>query len=96
MTLVLEIFVAVGDMIEPDQALMSLESEKASMDVPSDRAGRVEEILLRPGDVVGEGDACLVVTAGADQVKTDAIISGSAGVHQQEAAVMQLTDSQLE
>lgn len=90
---VLEIFVAVGDMIEPDQALMSLESEKASMDVPSDRAGRVEKILLQPGDVVGEGDACMVVTAGADQVKTDAIISGSAGVHQQEAAVKNSTIS---
>ncbi|MEC8882861.1 MAG: 2-oxo acid dehydrogenase subunit E2 [Pseudomonadota bacterium] len=60
---VLEILVAVGDKVEADQAVMSLESEKASMDVPCEKAATVVEILLKPGDRVKEGTACLVLDA---------------------------------
>lgn len=60
---VLEILVKVGDSVTTDQPLMSLESEKASMDVPSDRAGKVTEILLQVGDKVREGAACISVEA---------------------------------
>lgn len=64
---VLEVLVAVGEVVQPEQALMSLESEKASMDVPSDRTGRVAEVLLKPGDVVKEGDPCFILEA-ADEL----------------------------
>lgn len=57
---VLEILVSAGDELEVDQAVMSLESEKASMDVPCAQKGRVIEVLLKPGDRVKEGDACLI------------------------------------
>ena len=60
---VLEILVAVGDKVEADQAVMSLESEKASMDVPCEKTATVVEILLKPGDRVKEGTACLILDA---------------------------------
>ena len=60
---VLEVLIKVGDSVTTDQPLMSLESEKASMDVPSDRDGKVTAILLQVGDKVREGDACISVEA---------------------------------
>ncbi|WP_028294131.1 pyruvate dehydrogenase complex dihydrolipoyllysine-residue acetyltransferase [Oceanobacter kriegii] len=63
---VIEISVAVGDMIEVDQDLIVLETDKASMEVPSTAAGKVVEILVKEGDKVAEGSAILVVeTEGA-------------------------------
>ena len=59
---VLEVFVSVGDKVTYDQALMSLESEKASMDVPSDRDGVVQQILVSPGDKVQEGTPFMVLS----------------------------------
>ena len=68
---VLEILVAPGERVEVDQAIMTLESEKASMDVPSDRAGVVQEILVKIGQQVGEGDACILVDADIDNNKVE-------------------------
>ncbi|MDX1643503.1 MAG: dihydrolipoyl dehydrogenase [Thermoanaerobaculia bacterium] len=53
---VVEILVAVGDRVEKDDGLVTLESDKASMDVPSPAAGRVEEIRVEEGAEVAEGD----------------------------------------
>ena len=64
---VLEILVAVGDKVEADQAVMSLESEKASMDVPCEKAATVVEVLLKPGDRVKEGTACLILDVGQSE-----------------------------
>jgi pyruvate dehydrogenase E2 component (dihydrolipoamide acetyltransferase) len=72
---VLEILVKVGDEVSVDQPLMSLESEKASMDVPCDRVGTVSEILLKPGDKVREGDDCARLTT---QAATEAMTEKSA------------------
>ena len=66
---VLEVLVKVGDSVTTDQPLMSLESEKASMDVPSDRDGKVTAILLQVGDKVREGDACISVEANSNAPK---------------------------
>ncbi len=52
---VIELLVAVGDTIAVDTALVTLESDKATMDVPSTAAGRITEILIKTGDRVGEG-----------------------------------------
>lgn len=65
---VIEVLVAVGDPVAKEQPLVTLESEKATMDVPSTAAGKVAAIHLAPGATVEEGT--LVVTlesAGADQ-----------------------------
>ncbi|MBL8405005.1 MAG: 2-oxo acid dehydrogenase subunit E2, partial [Dechloromonas sp.] len=52
---VIELLVAVGDTIAAETALVTLESDKATMDVPSAAAGRITEILVKTGDRVGEG-----------------------------------------
>ncbi len=52
---VIEILVAVGDEVAPEQGLVTLESDKATMDVPAPEAGTVEEILVAVGDEVSEG-----------------------------------------
>jgi len=47
---VIEINVKVGDSIEPEDALITLESEKASMEIPAPAAGVVKSILVKVGD----------------------------------------------
>ncbi len=56
---VIEVCVAVGDEIAADDALVVLESDKASMDVPSPIAGKVVALSIKEGDKVSEGDAIL-------------------------------------
>ncbi|MEK7989499.1 MAG: biotin/lipoyl-containing protein, partial [Thiotrichaceae bacterium] len=52
---VIEVLVAVGDSVEPEQALITLESDKATMEVPAPSAGVVKEILVNIGDTVSQG-----------------------------------------
>ncbi|MEO1230618.1 MAG: dihydrolipoyl dehydrogenase [Myxococcota bacterium] len=52
---VVEILVQPGDTVEPEQPLLTLESDKASMDVPAPEAGTITEILVKVGDAVKEG-----------------------------------------
>ncbi|WP_350637253.1 biotin/lipoyl-containing protein, partial [Pseudoalteromonas sp. GW168-MNA-CIBAN-0100] len=52
---VTEILVAVGDVVEVDQALLTVEGDKASMEVPADTAGTVKEIKVSVGDNVATG-----------------------------------------
>lgn len=53
---VIDISVNIGDHVEVDDTLLTLESDKASMDVPAEKAGVVTEILVNVGDSVKEGD----------------------------------------
>ena len=53
---VIEICVAVGDEVGPDDALIVIESDKASMEVPAPFAGAIEEVLVAVGDRVNAGD----------------------------------------
>ena len=64
---VVEVLVGVGDEVSVDQSLITLESDKASMEVPSPAAGRVVEIAVELGGQVGEGDLILTIEA-ADAV----------------------------
>ena len=52
---VIEVMVSVGDTVEVEQALITLESDKASIEIPSSAAGVVEEVLVKDGDSVSEG-----------------------------------------
>lgn len=64
---VIDICVKVGDTIKVDDALITLESDKATMDVPSSTAGIVKEIRVALGDKISEGSVVAVVeVAGAD------------------------------
>ena len=60
---VIELFVKVGDAINVDDAICTLESDKATMDVPSSAAGVVKEVLVGLGDKVGEGAVLIKVEA---------------------------------
>ncbi|MGR0114341.1 dihydrolipoyllysine-residue acetyltransferase [Ralstonia pseudosolanacearum] len=61
---VIEISVKVGDKVEAEQSLITLESDKATMDVPSPAAGTVKDIRVKVGDAVSEG-MLIVVLEGA-------------------------------
>jgi pyruvate dehydrogenase E2 component (dihydrolipoamide acetyltransferase) len=58
---IIEISVKAGDTIAAEQALITLESDKASMEIPSPAAGVVESISVKVGDEVGTGDLILVL-----------------------------------
>ena len=64
---VIEVLVAVGDTVAKDQGLVTLESDKATMEVPSAVAGVVKEIRVKVGDTLSEGKvvALIEVTAGS-------------------------------
>ena len=61
---VIELFVKVGDSIKVDDAIVTLESDKATMDVPSTVAGVVKEVLVQLGSKVGEGAVLIKVESG--------------------------------
>ena len=58
---VIELLVKVGDRVEADQSVLTLESDKASMEVPSPKAGVIKEIKVKIGDRLKEGDELLVL-----------------------------------
>ncbi|HUL65367.1 MAG TPA: dihydrolipoyl dehydrogenase [Burkholderiaceae bacterium] len=61
---VIEVFVKAGDTVKAEDPLISLESDKATMDVPSPTAGTVKDIALKLGDKVSEGTLILTLTTG--------------------------------
>ncbi|WP_083002909.1 dihydrolipoyllysine-residue acetyltransferase [Halomonas sp. GT] len=65
---IIEIAVSEGDVIEAEDTLITLESDKASMDVPAPKGGKVLKVLVKEGDTVSEGDDIveLEVEGGAD------------------------------
>ncbi|OYY48114.1 MAG: dihydrolipoamide dehydrogenase, partial [Polynucleobacter sp. 35-46-207] len=58
---VIEVLVKVGDVIEKEQALLVLESDKATMEVPSDAAGTITAISVKAGDKVSKGSAVMEI-----------------------------------
>jgi len=60
---VIEVFVKPGDAVKVDDALVTLESDKATMDVPSTVAGTVKSVMVKVGDKVGEGSPVVLIDA---------------------------------
>ena len=58
---IIELFVKVGDSIKAEDAICTLESDKATMDVPSPAAGVVKELKVKLGDKVAEGSVLLTL-----------------------------------
>src|SRR5574343_1679288 len=58
---VIEVLVQPGDTIKAEQSLITVESDKASMEIPSSHAGVVKEIKVKLGDTVNIGDLVLVL-----------------------------------
>lgn len=62
---VIAVEVKVGDSIALEDTLITLETDKATMDVPADAAGVVKEVKVKVGDKVSEGNVIVVVEAAA-------------------------------
>jgi len=60
---VIEVLVAVGDTVKKDQGLVTLESDKATMEVPSSVAGVVKEIKVKVGDTLSQGKVVAIIEA---------------------------------
>ena len=69
---VIEVLVAEGDTVEKEQALITLESDKATLEVPSTVAGKITELKISEGDNVSEGDVIAMVEAEDDSGSDDA------------------------
>lgn len=76
-----EISVSVGDKVTPDQTILVLESEKASMEIPAEANGLVTEILVSPGDELKPGQALMkleVADGDAEETQEEETKRGSA------------------
>ncbi|MCH5376567.1 MAG: FAD-dependent oxidoreductase, partial [Planctomycetes bacterium] len=62
---VIEVLVSPGDAVQAEDSLITLESDKATMEIPSPQAGMVREIHVSPGDKVSQGSAILTLDIGA-------------------------------
>ena len=60
---VIEVLVKVGDTVKAEQSLITVESDKASMEIPSSQAGVVKSIKVKEGDKVSEGSVILTLQA---------------------------------
>ncbi|NLA52280.1 MAG: dihydrolipoyl dehydrogenase [Alcaligenaceae bacterium] len=74
---VIEVLVEVGDVIEAEQSLITVESDKASMEIPSSHAGKITALAVKLGDKVSEGTVLLTLeasdsAAGSEAPKTEA------------------------
>jgi len=69
---VIEIFVKPGDSVKAEDSLITLESDKATMDVPSPAAGTVKEVKVKLGDKVSEGSPIVVVETAASAPAAEA------------------------
>ncbi len=64
---VIEVHIAAGDLVHQDDPLITLESDKASVEVPAPFAGKIVEVLLREGDHVSQGSLIVKMEAGEAQ-----------------------------
>ena len=68
---VVEVYITQGDQIEQEASLVSLESEKAVMDIPSPYTGTITEVHLKEGDVVNSGDLIALIEVTGKAEDTD-------------------------
>jgi pyruvate dehydrogenase E2 component (dihydrolipoamide acetyltransferase) len=69
---IVEVLVSPGDTVQAEQGLVTLETDKAAMDVPSTRAGVITELLVSVGDRVSAGDAVAMLKPAAPQAQAPA------------------------
>ncbi len=90
----IDIMVKVGDKVQVEDGLITLETEKASMDVPTEYAGVIKEILVKVGDKVNSGDLIARVEAAdedtaQEEPKVEAVVKTQAAAAVQEAVEVQ-------
>ena len=84
---VIEVLVKVGDVVKAEQSLITVESDKASMEIPSSNAGTVKAIVVKIGDKVKQGTVIMQVEEGATSAGAAASAAVAAGPAPVAAAV---------
>ncbi|MEP6634198.1 MAG: FAD-dependent oxidoreductase, partial [Luteimonas sp.] len=75
---VIEVLIAVGDSVAKDQSLVTLESDKATMEVPSSSAGVVKEIKVKVGDKLSEGSIVAILEGAAEDGAAASVLPAKA------------------
>jgi len=83
---VIELFVKVGDRIEAEQSILTLESDKASMEVPAPKAGIVKSLKVKLGDRLKEGDELLELEVEGDAAPAPAAAAAPAAKAEEKPA----------
>src|SRR3954449_5059156 len=83
---IIQVFVKPGDSVKQEDPLIALESDKATMDVPSPAAGTVKDLKVKVGDRVSKGNLILLLDSAAE---AKAAPSGPSGGNGQSAATTQ-------
>ena len=65
---VIELLVKPGDTVKAEQSLITVESDKASMEIPSSQSGVVKELKVKIGDKIAEGSLVLILEANAEAI----------------------------
>lgn len=91
---IIEVLVSAGDTVEAEQALLVLESDKATMEVPSPLAGTLSEVKVKVGDKVAQGDVIAVLDRADQQAQTSESASQHAAPAQSEDATATQKDSE--
>ena len=86
---IIDVLVSVGDEVSAEQGLITLETDKAAMDVPAPVAGRISEVLVSVGDRVGKGSEIVVMEASAGSGDTTAADSAASSDKRAENADQQ-------
>jgi len=72
---VIELLVKIGENVDAEQSVLTLETDKASMEIPAGKAGRVERILLTLGDKVSVGDAMIELMVSGSDPKSESKVA---------------------
>lgn len=67
---VIDVLVNVGDEVKEEDSLITLETDKAAMDIPSPAAGKIAKVLVKVGDKISQGDLIIELEASDEAVKT--------------------------
>lgn len=86
---VIEVLVAVGDTVSKEDPLISLESDKATMEVPAPKSGTVTELKVSVGDKVSEGSVVLLMDASEESEDEAAADDAAAPVEEEQASAPQ-------
>ncbi len=93
---VIEVLVAVGDTVQIEQSLVTLESDKATMEIPSPQAGVIRELKLKVGDDVTEGDLVAMLEVSAESAEEEPEEAAAAEEPEEAAAAEESDESETD
>ena len=91
---VIELLVKPGDTVAAEQSLITVESDKASMEIPSSHAGVVKELKVKLGDKIAEGAVVLTLEVASAPAAAPAVVAAAPAVLEQKAATAPVHQAQ--